>query len=295
MQVALVCGVLAALVDLLTAWTAHGQRFEDNILEAAQRISAAGRSALVLRQINPITGALGGAVVVAIGLSRRRILLAVLAAAVIVASVVTVELVQHLMTRPVLLSLGYRREDQSFPSGHVAIAMSVMSALILVVPHRIRLVTAVIGATAASGIAVAAVASGSHRPADAVGSDLIVLMFTCLALSILSRRGLLSEARWGMTPAQSVRRASGWAVAGLGALALAVVFAMSGTARPEPSLPYSVPIAPGWLLAATLVVVFGCGMTVAAVLLALLRGTEIGPQRTEVTPDPPRRSVARAR
>jgi membrane-associated phospholipid phosphatase len=90
-----------------------------------------------------------------------------------------------------LLPHGYRRADQSFPSGHVALAMSIACALILVVPPRWRGAVAVVVAVPASVVASATIVAGWHRPGDVLGSDLIVLAVTSLAIVALAATGSL--------------------------------------------------------------------------------------------------------
>jgi membrane-associated phospholipid phosphatase len=180
--------ILLAVVYALAVWTAAGQRFEDVILESAQ-----GRhSAPVYDVLDAITvwslAAMVGVVVV-IGLARGLPDLAVAAGGVIVCSVVTAEVLRAILTRPLLLAHGYRREDHSFPSGHTAMAVSVMCALVLVVPHRHRSVVAGLSALWAVGVGALTVAASWHRPSDTLGSDLIALIYTCTALAWLTHRG----------------------------------------------------------------------------------------------------------
>jgi hypothetical protein len=62
----------------------------------------------------------------------------------------------------------------SFPSGHATVAMSVVLALVLVVPARLRGVAAVLGALYATVAGLATMSLGWHRPSDVAGAVLIV-------------------------------------------------------------------------------------------------------------------------
>lgn len=196
------CAVLLVAVYLLAVQTRPGQRFEDLVLRAAERAGGGGDTPAV-RVLGTITAfsVFGlAAIVVAIGALRRRPLLAGLATCVIAASVLTTEVIQRSLLRPLLLESGRRREDQSFPSGHAAVAMAILCALVLVVPYRWRIPVLLFGSPWATAVGVATVSANWHRPSDALGSDLIVLGYTCLAIAVIARRGSVRPAMPRTTP-----------------------------------------------------------------------------------------------
>jgi membrane-associated phospholipid phosphatase len=169
-----------------------GQRFEDAVLVAAEDRAGTASNAgatLVLSIVTASTVSLATAAVVAIGLLRRAPRLGLAAAAVILATVAATQLLQWWLPRPVLLHHGYRRADQSFPSGHTATAMAVMCALTLVAPYRLRAVALGASSLFAGGIAVATVTASWHRPSDTLGGALVALAAWCAALALLARRG----------------------------------------------------------------------------------------------------------
>jgi len=177
-------GAALALVAVyaVAVRTAAGQRYEDATLRAAE-----GAHPNTVLAWYSMAAAL--AIVVAIAAARRRPGLALGAVAVMAACVLTTEVVQRSLVRPVLLRSGYRREDQGFPSGHAAIAAAVVCALAIVVPYRWRLWALVPASLWAGAVAVATVDAGWHRPSDTVGSDLIALLYACAAIAVLARRG----------------------------------------------------------------------------------------------------------
>ena len=75
--------------------------------------------------------------------------------------------------------------DNSYPSGHTTVGMSVAVAAMLVVPRRLLLPTALGAGLFGSAFGVAVVAAGWHRPSDAVGAFLVVIAVAaaCAALS----------------------------------------------------------------------------------------------------------------
>lgn len=186
------CAVLLAAVYILAVWTPAGQHFEDQVLNAAAR-GISGRqehvAQLMLSTVRKVSLIAAVLVILAIGGLARRAYAAILGAAVIVAAAVTTQVLQKVVERPILLRSGYRRDDQSFPSGHTTIAMAVLAALVLVVPHRFRWYAVAAAAPAAIGMGIATVTVGWHRPSDTVGSDLIVLAYAGLAIVLLARRG----------------------------------------------------------------------------------------------------------
>ncbi len=209
---ALIIGGLAATllvaVYVLAVWTSAGQRFEDAVLKAATLAAGSPDGLRAARTLHTITNAsLAGAViaVLAIGLLRRKLVLGFLGAGVIAASVVTVEILQRSVLRPVLLATGNRREDQSFPSGHTAIAMSVMCALVLVAPYRGRGAAVFLTSLWAASVGVAAVTADWHRPSDTIGSDLVVVIYTCTAVAVLAWSGRVSEVTLPTTAGRAAR------------------------------------------------------------------------------------------
>lgn len=193
---ALIIGVIAigllGAVYLVGLWTRAGQQFEDSVLAGAELgVGGPGeqRATHLLGVISVYSLAIAMVVVLVIGRVRRRGARGYAGVGVVVASVITVEILKWLVHRPILLESGQRREDQSFPSGHVAVAMSVMCALVMVAPLRFRGLVALVTAAWATAIGVAAVTASMHRPSDIVGSHLIVVLYAGVAITVLVRAG----------------------------------------------------------------------------------------------------------
>ncbi|NUT37051.1 MAG: phosphatase PAP2 family protein [Hamadaea sp.] len=196
--------VLAYVVALRTAW---GQRLEDAVLTAAAGVAGTWpqRSASWLLgtiSVGTLVAAIAGVVV--IGVLRRRPLAGALAAAVIVTATVTTQVLQVLILRPILLESGYRRDDQSFPSGHTAVAMSVLLAVLLVLPPRRRWLAALLLAPWSLGVGTATVTAGWHRPSDTVGSCLIALLCAAAAALVAARLGVVERGVGGPRHARFV-------------------------------------------------------------------------------------------
>ena len=253
------CAGLLVVTYLLAVCTATGQRFEDAVLKAAELTvggTSGARATDLLDRITVPTTAAAVVVVLVLGLVRRKPFLGFTAAVVVVGSVLTSMVIRATLHRPVLLPHGTRREDQSFPSGHVAVAMSVMCALVLVAPYRFRGAVVFLVSLWAASIEVATVTASWHRPSDTIGSDLVVLLYTCAAIAVLARLGWV---RGSALPSPAGRAARGILV---GAYGSAAVVALT-VAAAAPVLTAGRAIAL-------------CGSTaVALTLLALLRGIDL--------------------
>lgn len=279
--VAAVSAVGAVVVYLLAVRTAAGQAFEDAILQAALRGSDSGYTSFanaVLRPLGNVFGFVALAVVVGIALAQRRPGPAVAGAGIILASITIAEVFQHGTTRPMLLPHGYRRADQSFPSGHVALAMSIACALILVVPPRWRGAVAVVVAVPASVVASATIVAGWHRPGDVLGSDLIVLAVTSLAIVALAATGSLHSGHNRISG--PTRRVPWWLLVAT-ALVMAEVVTGLISAIPAAGTPGH-PVEPGVAPAAnatfavTQILALAAGFAVVLAVLALLGGVGLG-------------------
>jgi hypothetical protein len=280
------CAVLLAAVYLMAVWTVPGQRFEDAVLEAALRV-AGGRqeeaAVATLDTISHVSLAAAALLVLAIGLARRRPWLAVAGTGVIAGSVATTEVLRHLvLLRPILLPSGVRREDQSFPSGHTTIAMSVMCALVMVVPYRFRGVAVLVTSAWATAVGASTVTASWHRPSDTIGGDLIVLGYACAAVALLARTGAAREAE----PRSKAGRAMMAAVLGLEVVEAVAGLAIAAAAA---SLRHGVPEGDVAALTAGRAIAVAGGAMVAVTMLALLRRTDLAPARR----DRPARSAAR--
>lgn len=271
------CAALLGLVHQLAVRTRPGQSFEDAVLDAYLAAAAepfARTAVRALEQISVISLAAMAAAVLAIGMLRRRPVLAVASAGLIAASVLATRAVRLLVERPMLLESGVHREDQSFPSGHTAVAMAVMCGLALVAPYRARAAAVFAGSLWAIGIAVATVTGNYHRPSDTLGAELITLICTCAAVAFLARRHPVRQAV--PAPGRAGRRllAAGYAATAAVALGVAAVRQDAATA--------------GWAIA------LAGGCLTALTLLALLGTADLAGPPARPAPGPRRRSPADA-
>ncbi|MCR6487442.1 phosphatase PAP2 family protein [Amycolatopsis sp. OK19-0408] len=192
--VAAVCAVFAVAVYLLAVWTVPGQELENAALRGADEAAARDQVAAD-ESLGRITVYSLAAAVVLVGLAgllRRRWDLAFAAVGVIVGGqLVTQVLKRFLLPRPPLVPLTGHYAANSLPSGHTAIAMTVLFAALLVVPYRWRGVTLFFLLSWAVGIGAYTVTAKWHRLSDTLAADAIALGLACLASWWLARRGVV--------------------------------------------------------------------------------------------------------
>lgn len=122
----------------------------------------------------------------AIAALRRRWELAVGAFVIVAgANVSTQGLKRVLLSRP---DLGYGVEN-SFPSGHVTVVISLVLALLLVLPSSARWLMELAGSVAVSVIGVGVVVTTWHYPSDVIGALAVTLAWGLLVLGAISLLG----------------------------------------------------------------------------------------------------------
>ncbi|BBH71298.1 phosphoesterase [Actinoplanes sp. OR16] len=123
----------------------------------------------------------------AFGVIRRRLDLSIGATFIVIASNVTAQLLKARLDRP---DLDGTAMPNSFPSGHVTAAASVVFVLVLVFPRAMRGMIGLGGAAYVAVVAIATVWAEWHRPSDAVAALLIVLACGGLVVGVIRlRRG----------------------------------------------------------------------------------------------------------
>ncbi|MEV6603650.1 phosphatase PAP2 family protein [Kutzneria sp. NPDC051319] len=196
LHVAIGSGVVAVLVYVLAVLTPVGQELENAALRGADQVGAteAGNASQGLDQITVYSLAVAVVLIAAIGLLRRRWELALAAVGVIVAGqIITQGLKRYVLPRPPLVSLTGHYADNSLPSGHTTIAMTVLFAALIVVPYRWRGVALFFVLSWAVGVGAYTVTAKWHRLSDTLAADAIALALGCLASWWLARRGLVSR------------------------------------------------------------------------------------------------------
>ena len=231
------CALAAFLLYLVSVRTGTGQEVEEAVVRGAVQVVARTDASFTGRisAVNVVTVGLGLAVVVAVALVRRRPRLAVVAAVVTAGSLVSVQVLKHVvLERPPLVPTDYAEGTNSFPSGHTAVGMVLAVALLMVLPLRARpwvwVGVGLFGAT----FGVSTVLAAYHRPSDVVAAHLVVVAWALAGSALLV--GWRGSRDPGDPPPRSVRRPVAvlvglGTVAALGAVATTVLVVVLDPAR----------------------------------------------------------------
>jgi membrane-associated phospholipid phosphatase len=122
---------------------------------------------------------------VVVALVRRRPRDACAVVVLLAAAGVTTLVLKHVLPEPhlgVLSPVPYPR----FPSGHSTAAMSLVLALTIVAPARLRPLIAGLGAVFAAAVGYALLTLGSHYPTDIFGGFLVAATWALLTAGALS-------------------------------------------------------------------------------------------------------------
>lgn len=145
-----------------------------------------GDSLDLLSTISLTSLIISGAAILLIAIARQRLRLGLAAGAVILGANVTTQLLKRVIfDRPELVGLSDPYTNNSLPSGHATVAMSLVMALILVMSQRRRVIAAILGGAYALAIGSATVTAGWHRPSDGMTAYCITTAWTAIAAAAL--------------------------------------------------------------------------------------------------------------
>jgi membrane-associated phospholipid phosphatase len=194
---ALTAAGLALLAYVVFIQTSVGQTLENMALRGArQELDVVKSESLSeLHEISMVTFAVAITVVMGIALLRRKWRLAATVAALMASSVAIAEVAKRILPRPDLIDAPDRWLNNSFPSGHVTVAVAVSIGLVIVVPYALRWLGAVVAAGYAIGIAQAVETAGWHRLSGVIGATLLVVSVACVGLYVLARSGRVTPFR----------------------------------------------------------------------------------------------------
>jgi membrane-associated phospholipid phosphatase len=184
--------LVASYVGLVL--TAPGQALENAALRGADQVAerSVADSDEALAGITVASLGVACLLIAVVGLVRRSLPLALAAVGTVVAGqVVTQGLKRFLLPRPALVEASEAYTENSFPSGHTTIALTVLAAALLLATWRTRGVVLFLVASWAVAIAGYTLESKWHRLSDTLGSAGVTLVIASLAALWLHRRGLV--------------------------------------------------------------------------------------------------------
>jgi membrane-associated phospholipid phosphatase len=272
--VAALAVVLLAVLYLVAVQTGWGQRLDIAALDGRTGRPVVLRATSRLLDTISITSlALLGGAALAIATARGRIHLAITAGVTVLGANVSTQVLKQVLGRPGLVA-----DDPlpaaSFPSGHTTVAMSLAVAFVLVVPPRLRTLTALLGLAYACLIGTGTVTAGWHRPSDVLGGFLVVTAWAGITTAALIRwRGATSAAGGSRSAEPRVSPA----LARVGAVLLALGFAGFVIVYVALRLDRLDAVRLDGAFAAAQIAIVGGGFLVMAALLAALRGVVLDP------------------
>ncbi|MEW1699114.1 phosphatase PAP2 family protein [Streptomyces sp. NPDC093249] len=177
--------------------TATGRRWGDAALTGRR---ADGTVVALLRD-HPSTAGLttlslvtGGALLLAMGLIRKRYALTGLAAGGVVTALAVTGLLQWYAPRPRLLDTGGALVPSGFPSAQTTLTLGLAFGLALVAPYRLRALAVGGGTLWAVAVGAYTLADGRHRPGDVIAAALVVLAVFSGLLAVRARKGKVRPA-----------------------------------------------------------------------------------------------------
>jgi len=273
--------VLCAIVYVVAVLTPAGQFLADLILYGRPAGDASAETiasdALGTISLTMVAGVTLGLVGIALLTGRPQVAVAVLVT-IAGANLTTEALKLVILDRPNLLGDAAYSTANSFPSGHVTIAASLVLATLLVVPRVLRAITAVAGALYVAVVGMSAVAAGWHRLDDAIGAILVALAWAAIGAAVLAA-GWSSLPRHSWSFGTTRSGTSLLAFASAVALLLGVAVLLYAWINPEfaDRTPGSNDDAPRVFLGA-LAVIAGVALGACASLLWAMRGIVLEPR-----------------
>jgi membrane-associated phospholipid phosphatase len=186
----LACLAASALAYAVLVRTSPGQALDADLMTAVLNAlpgPAGAALAVVARPLLFYVLVPLVAVLTLLALARGR-WAAALAATVVAATPapLSLHLREHMLTRPDLDVRGY--DYNTFPSTHAAAAFGLLAALLLVWPRAADRGDVSRAAFVAALVLLGNVTSYAHRPADVLGSLLLVCAVTALTVAVLGFR-----------------------------------------------------------------------------------------------------------
>jgi len=200
--VGVVAVFLCGLVYVAAVLTPVGQYIGELILYGRPRPGGRARllAADTLETVNYTMLIVATFALAAIGLARGRPRLAVAVFVIVGGANLTTQVLKHVvLERPNLIGDAAFAVGNSFPSGHVTVAASLILSAVLVVPRPLRALTALGGAGYVALVGMSTIAAGWHRLDDAVGAILIALAWAALvAAAVAHGWSFVPRRTWSM-------------------------------------------------------------------------------------------------
>jgi len=151
-----------------------------------------GPAEFLLHLLDPLQFVLWGIALMALAIARGRPRVALAVAAIMGLAPLSAEELKPLLAHPHVQIGAVHIGAASWPSGHATAALSLVFAATLVVPARMRMIVAGIGAAFALGVGCSLLILAWHMPSDVLGGYLLATFWAALSLSALRA----ADRRW---------------------------------------------------------------------------------------------------
>jgi membrane-associated phospholipid phosphatase len=200
------CAALATAVYMLFANVALAQRVDLHVLQDAMATPTAFPSHMatgLVRLFDPAPFALLTGLLVAGAMLAGRVRAGLAAGGAVLAATVTTEVLKQVLAVQRPYPADHYMPAASWPSGHTTAVVSLLLALVIVLPPRLRPPIAVLGGAACAVALASIVQLGFHYPSDVVGGVLVATGWSAVALAVSgggpaptgARRRLLPRSR----------------------------------------------------------------------------------------------------
>ncbi|MET8462254.1 phosphatase PAP2 family protein [Micromonospora zamorensis] len=193
LAVALCCLLALTLTATVFVRTYPGQWLDGVLLPRAERGGGYEQQTVLVGPAKTVLATFGSPTLLAallgamllVGVLRRRLVAGIVGVGMVLCAVVVAGAAKSVLPRPDL-QIESSTTHNSFPSGHVAAATTLLLAFMLVLPGWARRWLVVPGAAGVSVIAAATMIAGWHRFSDALGGVLLGVALFCLAAASLA-------------------------------------------------------------------------------------------------------------
>ena len=195
-------GVALGLTYLVFVSTSGGQELEGALLPRAEQGGGYEQQTDLVVPAKEVLATFGDptllvlllAGVFVVGALGRRLRAGIAGVGIVLATVAATSALKDVLVRPELGVVGSSSHN-SFPSGHVGVAMGLLLAFLLVLPDRARPWLAVPGAVGVAVVASSTMVVGWHRLSDTVGGVLVAAALYFVATAVLARGDGTAAAR----------------------------------------------------------------------------------------------------
>jgi membrane-associated phospholipid phosphatase len=181
------CAALATAVYLAAVHVALAQRVDLHVLEGVMHRKTPERASLatdLVTLFNPVPFAILACALVAGALAGGRVRAGLAAGGAVLAANVTTQLLKPLLAVQRPYPADHYMGAAVWPSGHTTAVVSLLLALVIVLPPRLRPPVAVLGGGIAAVALTSIVLLGFHYPSDVLGGVLVATGWSAVALAL---------------------------------------------------------------------------------------------------------------